>query len=75
MKEESNGEVVRDFAGFTPKMYTFLKVNDKHERQANGTKMWVIKQKFQFWDYTKCVKHINILVIIEVHIFSIYVQY
>ena len=48
MKEELNGEVVRDFAGFTPKMYTFLKVNDKHERQANGTKMWVIKQKFQF---------------------------
>ena len=55
-------------------MYSCLKVNNNHKRQANGTKTWVIKQKIQFWDYTKSVKHIEILVIIEVDIFSIHVQ-
>ena len=55
-------------------MYSCLKVNNNHKRQANGTKTWVIKQKIQFWDYTKSVKHIEILVIIEVDIFSIHAQ-
>lgn len=55
-------------------MYSCLKVNNNHKKQANGTKTWVIKQKIQFWDYTKSAKHIEILVIIEVDIFSIHVR-
>ena len=44
------------FVGLRAKAYSYLKDKNNEDQKAKGTKKCVIKRKFKFKDYKKCLK-------------------
>ena len=56
MKDELEGQIVKEFVGLRAKTYSYLKENSNENKKAKGPKKRVIKRKFKFQDYKNCSK-------------------
>ena len=56
MKNELEGQVMKEFAGLREKTYSYLKENSNENKKANGKKKCVIKRKLKFQDYKNCLR-------------------
>ena len=46
MKDESGGQVMKEFVGLWPKTYRYFKDNNDEDEKEKGTKKCVIKKDF-----------------------------
>ena len=46
MKDESGGQVMKEFVGLWPKTYSYFKDNNDEDEKEKGTKKCVIKKDF-----------------------------
>ena len=44
MKDESVGEIIKEFAALTAKAYTYLKDNSNENKNSKGTRKCIIKK-------------------------------
>ena len=56
MKDELDGQVMKEFVGLRAKAYSYLKDNNDEDKKAKGTIKCVIKRKLKFQDYKNCLK-------------------
>ena len=56
MKDELNGQIMKEFAGLRAKPYSYLKENNDEDKKARGTKKCVLKRKLNFQDYKNCLE-------------------
>ena len=56
MKDELNGQIMKEFAGLRAKAYSYLKENNDEDKKARGTKKCVLKRKLNFQDYKNCLE-------------------
>ena len=54
MKDELGGEVMKEFVGLRPKMYSY-KVGNSEPKKCKGIKNCVVKKTISFEDYKKCL--------------------
>ena len=45
MKDKLGGEMMKKFAGLRPKMYSYIKYNDKKEKKVKRAKNVLLKEK------------------------------
>ena len=55
MKDELGGEIITEFIFLRPKTYSYLTDNDKIDKNAKGTRKYLIKKMIKFDDYKKCL--------------------
>ena len=65
MKDELGGQIMKKFAGFRPKIYSYLKDSNDKCKKAIGTKKCVIKRKLKFEYYEKWLKASQIMNIVH----------
>ena len=53
MKDALGGQIMKTFAGFRPKIYSYLKDSNDKCKKAKGTKKCVLKRKLKFEYYKK----------------------
>ena len=51
MKDQFDGQIIKEFAGLRTKTYSYLKNNNDENKKAKGTKKCVIKRKVKFQDH------------------------
>ena len=56
MKDELGGKIMREFAALRAKTYSYLTENSGENKNAKGTKEYVIKRKLKFEDYKNCLE-------------------
>ena len=54
MKDELDGEIMREFVSLRPKMYSY-KVGNSEPKKCKGIKKCVVKRTINFDDYKKCL--------------------
>ena len=54
MKDESGGEIMKEFVSLRPKMYSY-KVGNNEPKKCKGIKKCVVKKTITFDDYKKCL--------------------
>ena len=55
MKDELGVEIITEFIFLRPKTYSYLTDNDKIDKNAKGTRKYLIKKMIKFDDYKKCL--------------------
>ena len=55
MKDELGGKIITEFVTLRPETYSFLTDDGKEDKNAKGTKKYVIKKMIKFNDYKKCL--------------------
>ena len=55
MKDELGGKIITEFVTLRPETYSFLTDDGKEDKNAKGTKKYVIKKMIKFNDYNKCL--------------------
>ena len=61
MKKELCGKVMTEFAGSSPKTYSYLIDEGSDAKKAKGTKKCVIKRRLKCEDYNKCLQNNKII--------------
>ena len=56
MKDELVGKIMKEFAALRAKTYSYLTENSGENKNAKGTKEYVIKRKLKFEDYKNCLE-------------------
>ena len=56
MKDELGGKIMKEFAALRAKTYSYLTENSGENKNAKGTKEYVIKRKLKFEDYKNCLE-------------------
>ena len=51
MKDELDGQIMKEFVGLRAKTYSYLNDNNDEDKKAKGTKKCVMKRKLKFQDY------------------------
>ena len=65
MKDALGGQIMKTFAGFRPKIYSYLKDSNDKCKKAKGTKKCVLKRKLKFEYYKKWLKASQIMNIVH----------
>lgn len=55
MKDEFNGELVKEFIGLRSKMYTIKTCNNKVQKRGKGVKKNILHKQLTFRDYKRCL--------------------
>ena len=55
MKDELEGKVVTEFVALRPKTYSYLTDDCKEDKNAKGTRKFVVKKMIKFNDYKNCL--------------------
>ena len=55
MKNELGRKIMTEYVGLRPKAYSDLTDDDSKGKKAKATKRCVIKQRFKFKKYKKCL--------------------
>ena len=55
VKDELGGKIITECVTLRPKTYSYLAVNGKEDKKAQGTKKCIIKKMIKFNDYKKCL--------------------
>ena len=55
MKDELGGKIIMEFVTLRPKIYSYLTDDGKEDKNAKGTRKYVIKRMIKFDDYKKCL--------------------
>ena len=61
MKDELGGKMMTDFVALRPKTYSYLTDDCEEDKNAKGTKMYVIKRILKFSDYKDCLLNNEIM--------------
>ena len=61
MKDELGGKMMIDFVALRPKTYSYLTDDCEEDKNAKGTKKYVIKQILKFSDYKDCLLNNEII--------------
>ena len=56
MKDELGGQVMKEFVRLRTKTYSYLKDNNDEDKNAKGTKKFIINRKLKFEDYKNCLE-------------------
>ena len=56
MRDELDGQIMKEFIGLRTKPYSCLKDNNDEDKKAKGTKTCVVKRKLKFQDYKNCLE-------------------
>ena len=56
MKDELGGKIMKEFAALRAKTCSYLTENSGENKNAKGTKEYVIKRKLKFEDYKNCLE-------------------
>ena len=56
MKDELGGEIMTEFAGLRPKMYSYLADDGDWNKKAKSIEKCVVKRKLKFEDYKHRLK-------------------
>ena len=56
MRDELGGQIMKEFVGPRAKTYNYFKKNNDENKEAKGTKMWVIKYKVKCQNYENCLE-------------------
>ena len=55
MKDELGGKIITEFVTLRPNTYSYLTNDCKEDKNAKGTKKFVIKRMIKFNDYKNCL--------------------
>ena len=55
-KDELGEEIMKEFVALTPKMYSYLKIDDYVNQKSKGTKKWIMKREMIFEDCKKGIE-------------------
>ena len=58
-KDEACGEIITEFVGLRPKMYSYTKENGGGDKKAKGVKKDVIKKNITHSDYVRVLEDYN----------------
>ena len=61
MKDELEGNIMTEYAAFTPKTYSYLMDDANSDKKAKGTKKCVIKRRMKFNNYKDCLLNNEII--------------
>lgn len=61
MKDEMGGQLVKEFVGLRPKMYSLLKMNGVEKKVAKGVIRSTLKRKIRHENYKKCLFNSKLL--------------
>ena len=61
IKDELGGKIITEFEALRPKTYSNLIGDGKNDKEAKGTKRYVIKKILKFNDYKDCLLNDEIL--------------
>ena len=55
MKDELGGDIMTEFVGLRPKLYSFRKLNGGKDKKCKGIKKCVVKKTLLLDDYKNCL--------------------
>ena len=61
MRNDLGGNVMTEFVALRPKTYSYLMDEGNSDKKVKGTKQCVIKRRFKFNDYKKCLLNNEII--------------
>ena len=61
MKDELGGQIMKGFVRLGAETYSYLKDNNDEDKNAKGTKKYIMKTKAKFQDYKKCLEAVQIV--------------
>ena len=61
MKDELGGKTMTEFAALRPKTYSYIMDDGNSDKNAKGTKKYVIKRRLTFNDYKDCLLNNEII--------------
>ena len=56
MKDELEGQIMKEFVGLRAKSYSYLKENNDEIKVTKETKKCVVKREHKFQDYENCLR-------------------
>ena len=60
-KDELGGEIITEFVGLRPKLYSYVTMNNKEEKKCKGIRKTIVKNKIDFKNYKDCLFNKSII--------------